>query len=116
MPEFKLPMDIQAGELASICQRFGVQELALFGSVLRDDFSEQSDIDVLCTVSPESSARGMGWIHLQLALEALWGRRVDLVEPHLLDKLIRDEILGDKRIIYVAPSGVREDSGASSGR
>jgi predicted nucleotidyltransferase len=98
-----LPIDLQEAALQEICRRYGVARLALFGSVLRDDFTDQSDIDVLCTLLPDSPAHGLEWIHLKQALEDLWGRPVDLIKPHLLDPLIRDEVLAEERVIYVAP-------------
>lgn len=98
-----LPIALHPDRLAEIAQQYGVQILAVFGSVLRDDFSPTSDIDVLCTLKPDSPARGLGWIRLKLSLEELWGRPVDLVKPQYLDPLIRDAVLREARLIYVAP-------------
>lgn len=89
--------------MQAVCRQYGVARLALFGSVLRDDFTEHSDIDVLCTLLPDSPAHGFEWIHLKHALEDLWERPVDLIKPHLLDALIRDEVFAEERVIYVAP-------------
>lgn len=100
-----LPISIDPERLVAICRHYGIRELALFGSVLRDDFSDQSDIDVLCTLLPESRARGMDWIRLMLVLEDLLGRPVDLVKPHLLDPLIRDDVPREAQRIYVATPG-----------
>lgn len=100
-----LPVAINRDRLAEICRRYHVKELALFGSVLRDDFSDQSDIDVLCSLLPDSPTRGMEWIRLVLALEDLWGRRVDMVKPSLLDPLIRDQVLREAKPIYVSTPG-----------
>ncbi len=49
-----LPIDLQDDILQALCRQYGVARLALFGSVLRDDFTEQSDIDVLCILLPDS--------------------------------------------------------------
>lgn len=97
-----LPIELHEAALQTLCRQYGVAQLALFGSVLRDDFMDRSDIDVLCTLLPNSPARGFEWIHLKQALEDLWGRPVDLMKPHLLDALIRDDVLAEERIIYVA--------------
>lgn len=68
---------------------------SIFGSVARDDFTDSSDIDVLCKLGPQSRiSRLMHWIHLKQALEDVWGRPVVLVEPHLLDEPIHDDVLG----------------------
>ncbi|MDA8198927.1 MAG: nucleotidyltransferase domain-containing protein [Thermaerobacter sp.] len=99
-----LPIELHRDELIRICQSFGVQELRLFGSVLRNDFHDQSDIDVLCTLQPDSPARGMRWIDLLLALEDMWGRPVDLVKPKFLNRMIREEVLQEAQTIYVASS------------
>jgi hypothetical protein len=104
IPRSNLPIDLHLNQVVKICQEFGVQDLRIFGSVLRADFHGQSDIDVLCTLRPDSSARGLGWIDLLLALEDVWGRSVDLVKPHLLDPVIREDVLREAQTIYVAPS------------
>ena len=85
-----MPIDLQLDAVQAICQRYGVAHLALFGSVLRDDFTDQSDIDVLCRLRPDSPARGLQWVALDLALAEIWNRQVDLIKPHLLDARIRD--------------------------
>lgn len=104
IPRSNLPIDLHLGQVAKVCQEFGVQDLRIFGSVLREDFHDQSDIDVLCTLKPDSPARGLGWIDLLLTLEDIWGRSVDLVKPDLLDPMIRDDVLREAQTIYVAPS------------
>ena len=98
------PIDLHHDDLVGICKTFGVHELRLFGSVLRNDFHDQSDIDVLCTLQQDSPARGLRWIDLLLALEDVWGRPVDLVKPQFLDPMIRDEVLQEAQTIYVASS------------
>lgn len=99
------PIDLKLDRVRTICQRYGVTRLALFGSVVRDDFSSGSDIDVLCTLRLDSSARGFQWIALNLDLADLWGRSVDLVKPELLDATIRDTVLKEARTIYVEACG-----------
>lgn len=62
-----LPLDLHDEELKAICRQYGVAQLALFGPVLRDDFTDHSDIDVLCTLTPDSPAHGLigsGFIRL----------------------------------------------------
>lgn len=104
IPKPNLPIDLHRNQVVKICQEYGVQELRLFGSVLRADFHDRSDIDVLCTLRLDSPARGLRWIDLLLALEDLWGRSVDLVKPQLLDPVIREDVLREAETIYVAPS------------
>ncbi len=99
-----LPVNLHDDDLQALCRQYGVAQLALFGSVLRDDFTDQSDIDVLCTLLPNSRAHGFTWIDLKRSLEDLWGRPVDLIKPYLLHVFIRNTVLAEERIIYVAPS------------
>ena len=96
-------IDLRLDAVQAICQQYGVAKMALFGSVVRTDFTDHSDIDVLCSVLPDSPARGLRWIELALTLGDLWGRPVDLVKPHLLDESIRNRVLQEAQTIYVAP-------------
>ncbi|PSR33872.1 MAG: nucleotidyltransferase [Sulfobacillus benefaciens] len=52
-------MLIDPDGLTALCHRYGIRELALFGSVLRDDFTSQSDVDVLCEMGPKSAIRSL---------------------------------------------------------
>ncbi len=94
-------LDRKLDRVQTLCQQYGVAHLALFGSVVRDDFTAESDINVLCTLRPDSPARGFQWIAWNLDLADLWERAVDLVKPELLDPRIRDAVLKEARTIYV---------------
>jgi predicted nucleotidyltransferase len=90
-------------EIASFCRKWEVQELALFGSVLRDDFSPDSDVDVLVTFDPEARRSLFNLIEMQDELEALLHRKVDLVSRGGLRNPFRKrEILGTRKIVYAA--------------
>jgi predicted nucleotidyltransferase len=90
--------------VAALCRRHGVQELALFGSVLRSDFSPASDIDVLVTYRPEQGFIPQFTIFdRQFALEDLFGRPVDLVPADSLHPLIAPDVLRRKQVIDAAP-------------
>jgi uncharacterized protein len=71
-------LGISTEQIAEFCRRWKISELALFGSVLRDDFNEESDIDFLYVFSPEAN---WGWDFITMGeqLEKLVGRNVDLV-------------------------------------
>jgi predicted nucleotidyltransferase len=98
------PVSIDDAALHALAEQYGIQELALFGSVLRDDFRPDSDLDVLVTFRPDSPVRSLlDYIGVKQELEALVGRPVDLVQPHLLHRFIHDQVLAEKRTIYVAP-------------
>jgi predicted nucleotidyltransferase len=100
------PVILDDAALMALAARYGIQELALFGSVLRDDFTPASDVDVLVTFAPGSPVRSLlDVIAVQEDLTALLGRPVDLVQPHLLHRFIRDRVLAERRTLYVAPHG-----------
>ena len=88
-------------ELAALCRRYGIRELALFGSVLRNDFTSQSDVDVLYEMGPTSAIRSLFELgRLVGDLENLVGRRVDVANKQRLYPVLREEILSTRRVIY----------------
>ncbi|HEY4561645.1 MAG TPA: nucleotidyltransferase family protein [Thermoanaerobaculia bacterium] len=89
-------------QLAEFCRRNHIRRLSLFGSVLRDDFGPQSDIDILVEFEP-GHVPGLRLIRLQDELSRLFGgRRVDLVTPKFLNRRIRDEVLRSAEVQYAA--------------
>ncbi len=99
-------VEISKDQIKAFCVKWKVTELALFGSVLRDDFRPGSDIDVL--VSFESKARWslMAMVEMENELEEILGRRVDLVErsaiEHSENYIRRRHILASAEPFYVA--------------
>ena len=89
-------------QLAALCTQYGIQELALFGSVLTDRFGAASDVDLLVTFKPETRPGFLTLARAQRELEALLGRSVDLVPKGGLKPAIRDAVLADARILYAA--------------
>jgi predicted nucleotidyltransferase len=91
-------------KVAAFCKHWKVAELALFGSALRDDFSLQSDIDLLVSFAPHSDWSLFDHVQMKMELQQLFGRDVDLVTHRALEQsrnsLLRDEILGSARVIY----------------
>ena len=101
MPGFdRLP--VSASDLARLCVEFGVSELSAFGSVLRDDFDDESDVDLLVEFEPGHQVSLFDLVRLQHRLEDLVGRRVDLVPKGGLKPLIRDQVLSSARTVYAA--------------
>jgi predicted nucleotidyltransferase len=88
-------------EIAALCQRHHVRRLALFGSVLRDDFGPDSDVDVLVEFEAGKTP-GFGFITIQDELSELLRRRVDLNTPACLSRYYRDEVLSEAVDLYVA--------------
>lgn len=88
-------------QIAEYCDRWKITEFALFGSVLRDDFRPDSDIDVLVTFAADRSLTWDSQIQMQEEIERLFRRKVDLVhKKYLKNPFRRHEILTTQRIIY----------------
>jgi predicted nucleotidyltransferase len=87
-------------KLADFCRRNHIRTLAFFGSVLRDDFGPDSDVDVL--VEFESGhVPGLAFVSIERDLsEMLGGRRVDLVTRSFLNERIRERVLNDAEVQY----------------
>lgn len=92
---------IPKDKIAEFCRRNRIRRLALFGSVLRDDFMPNSDVDVL--VEFESGARvGLLFFAIEAELSEILGRKVDLNTPGFLSKYFRDEVLAEAEALYDA--------------
>lgn len=94
-------IEIPTEQLADFCLRHHIRRLALFGSILRDDFGPDSDVDVLVEFEPGKTP-GFGFFTIELALSELLGRTVDLNTPNSLSKYFREEVLEEAQDIYVA--------------
>ncbi|MGO9571848.1 MAG: nucleotidyltransferase family protein [Desulfomonilaceae bacterium] len=86
-------------KIAEFCRRHRIRKLALFGSVLRDDFNEDSDVDVLVEFEP-GVAVGLNFISIERELSLLLGRKADLNTPGFLGKYVRDHILNEAEVQY----------------
>ncbi len=100
MPQ-TLPIQISQSKITEFCQRHSIRKLSLFGSVLRDDFSPNSDIDVLVEFAPDKTP-GFAIVTMQQELShILGGRTVDLRTPQELSRYIRDRVLNEALVQYV---------------
>ena len=95
-------IDVADEAIASFCTAHHVQRLALFGSVLGDRFGDDSDLDVLVEFEPGSTPGLLGIAEMELELEALIGRRVDLRTFGDLSRYFRDQVAAEARPIYAA--------------
>jgi len=96
-----LPIDIPKNKIAEFCQRHHIRKLSLFGLVLRDDFTPDSDVDVLVEFEPGKTP-GFAIIKMQLELsEMLNGREVDLRTPQELSCYFRDRVMAEAVVQYV---------------
>lgn len=90
-------------QIAEFCHRWHITEFALFGSVLRDDFRPDSDIDVLVTFAPDPGWSLFDWVDMKDELEALFGRKVDIADKEgLKNPYRRHEILRIHQVIYAS--------------
>ena len=72
-------LEVDGQALAAVCRRWGVDRLEIFGSALRDDFRDESDVDLLVTFAPEAETTFADLADAERELGAIFGRRVDLV-------------------------------------
>lgn len=93
------PMQIPKDKLAVFCRRNHIQKLALFGSVLRDDFRPDSDVDVLVEFEP-GHIPGLAFFSMEDQLSQLLGHRVDLNTPKFLSRYFRDRVLQQAVVQY----------------
>jgi len=93
-------------EVAVFCRRWQIAELALFGSVLRDSFRPDSDVDVLVRFGPEAQHTLFDMVRMERELSQILGRDVDLVERAAVERsrnyIRRKEILRTAEVIYAA--------------
>lgn len=94
-------IEISNEQIADFCRRHRIRWLALFGSVLRDDFRPDSDVDVLIEFEPNHSYTYFTLSQLEEDLSGLLRRKVDVHVPKLLHPYLRDKVLGQAEALYV---------------
>lgn len=99
-------IDISPEKIAAFCKRWQIAELALFGSVLRDDFGPESDVDVLVRFDPQARHTLFDLAQMQDQLSTTLGRKVDLIEREAVERspnyIRRRIILQSAETIYAA--------------
>jgi predicted nucleotidyltransferase len=96
-------LSIPKKQIGEFCHRWKVVEFSLFGSVLRDDFRPDSDVDVLVTFAPDAQVSLFDLVEMQDELKTIFKRDVDLVEKDALENPFRKrEILGTAQVVYAA--------------
>lgn len=97
---------IERERLADFCRRWRIREFALFGSVLRDDFRPESDVDVMVSFEPASHWSLLDVVRMSRELETMLGRKVDLVEREAVESsenwIRRRSILETARVVHAA--------------
>ena len=92
-------VEIPKEQIAEFCRRYRICRLALFGSILRDDFRPESDVDVLVEFEPGTKV-GLRFSAIERELSDLLGRKVDLNTPGFLGKYYREEVLKEAEVQY----------------
>jgi hypothetical protein len=98
MPQLRI--ELPKAKLADFCRQHHIRKLALYGSVLREDFGPDSDIDMLVEFAPEERVGLLRLAGLELELSELVGRRVDLRTPQDLSRYFRQDVLEQADVQY----------------
>ena len=99
----RLSFETDDDAIESFCRKWKIEELALFGSVLRGDFRPDSDIDVLATFAADAKWSVFDHARMQGELSTLLGRQADVIESAgLSNPFRRHEILTTRKVIYAA--------------
>lgn len=94
-------IDIPRALVADFCRRNQIRQLALFGSVLRDDFRADSDVDVLVEFESEAKIGLIGLAGIEAELSEILHRKVDMRTPADLSRYFRDEVVNTAEVQYV---------------
>ena len=95
LPHLAFPKD----QIAEFCRANHIRRLSVFGSILREDFTSDSDVDVLVEFEPGHTP-GFGFITLQDRLTEMLGRQVDLSTPQCLSRFFRERVVAEAEVLY----------------
>lgn len=102
----QLKIQLPQPDLAAFCQKWKIKEMSFFGSVLREDFRSDSDIDIIVSFEDNSTWGILELVRMKRELKTLLGREVDLMTKKSIEQshnwIRRQEILGTAQIVYVA--------------
>jgi uncharacterized protein len=93
---------VDRDEVAEFCRRHHIRRLAFFGSVLRDDFRSDSDVDVLVEFEPEYRLGLFELIRMQQKFSKMIGREADFRTPEDLGRYMRDRVMAESEVQYAA--------------
>jgi hypothetical protein len=95
-------IDIPKQKIAEFCQRHHIRKLALFGSILRDDFRPDSDVDMLVEFEPGCTVGLIRMAGIERELSEIVGRKVDLRTPQDLSRYFREEVVESAEVQFAA--------------
>src|SRR4030067_2017592 len=96
-----IKIDVPYDKLADFCRKNRIKRLSFFGSVLRDDFGPESDVDVLVEFEPGAKV-GLRFFGMEIELSGIIGRKVDLNTLGFLSPYFRDRVLAEAEVAYAA--------------
>ena len=99
MKQNTLPINLSQEEINHFCQSHSIRKLSLFGSVLRDDFTKESDVDVLVEFEPGKTP-GLDIITMEDELSSIINRQIDLRTLADLSRYFREQVLIEAMVIY----------------
>ncbi|MBI5670151.1 MAG: nucleotidyltransferase domain-containing protein [Chloroflexi bacterium] len=91
---------VSQDELAAFCHKYRVRKLSLFGSVLRADFRDDSDIDVLVEFEPDAVVDLFDIVEMEITLAEMFDRKVDVRTPQDLSRHFRQRVIDTAEILY----------------
>ena len=92
-------IEVPREKVAEFCRRHHIRKLSLFGSVLRDDFRPDPDLDVLVEFEP-GHVPGLAFFAMEEELSGIFGRKVELSTPKFLSRYFREEAVAQAELIY----------------
>ncbi len=110
-----LRIEVPQAEIARYCRENKIARLRAFGSVLRDDFTPESDVDLLVAFEPNARISLLDYVRIKRELSELLGRDVDLVSEKGISKYIRDEVFAEAEAVFAADAYHRAGSPAATG-
>lgn len=95
------PIGLPFEKIEAFCRNNPIRQLSLFGSILRDDFKPESDVDMLVEFTPEARVGYLSLVRMENELTQIIGRKVDLRTPAELSQYFRQKVLDTAEVIYV---------------
>lgn len=97
----ELKIKVPEEKVTNFCKKYHIKKLSLFGSVLRDDFKDDSDVDVLVEFETGKTPGLLGMAHIEREISRiLGGRKADLRTPQELSRYFRDAVVSNARVQY----------------
>ena len=97
----RLKLSSSLEELASFCKEHGINKMAVFGSMLRDDYRPDSDVDILAEFDPAQIPTLLDIVEIEQELSRFFsGRKVDLRTPEDLSRYFRNQVVSDAEVLY----------------